>query len=358
MDYHANTISTHFNSPVDFCSFHQRSINLVIEEQDPESWILAIDCSYIPKSGKYTIGLGKYWSGCASRAILGLEISVGALVKADASETYAVDVIQTPGDLSDKEGELEDYTRTDFYINQLRRLVKRYPWIRYIVADGYYMKEKVLLFTEQQAGTVLISKLRRNADLNFYLDRVKNPDAHGNKIYEAKFTHASPLDQLNLWNYEGQLDNIKVYSQIMYSPHYKKDLKVTLCIHPKRGHALLASDDLALAGKKMLRFYKSRFQIEFIFRDAKQFAGLNHCQARSAQALDYHFNTSIASVNLSRIKAKLNGEQDSFSFNDLKREKYNQVLLKEFLQEVGLELSSPQIKQAYDKTCQFGLMRA
>ena len=358
MDYHANTISNHFNSPVDFCSFHQRSVNLVIEEQNPDTWILAVDCSYIPKSGKHTTGMGQFWSGCANRAVQGLEISVAALVKADGSEAYAVEVIQTPGDLSEKEGEQEDYTRTDFYIDQLRRMIKRYPWLRYIVADGYYMKEKVLVFMEQQTRAVLISKLRRNADLKFYLDRDKNPDAHGNKVYEAKFNHASPLDQLSLWNYEGQLDNIKVYSQIMYSPYYKKDLKVALCIHPKRGHALLASDDLALEGKKMLRFYKSRFQIEFIFRDAKQFAGLNHCQARNARSLDYHFNTSIASVNLSRIKAKLNGEQDTFSFNDLKREKYNQTILKEFLQEVDLDLSSPQIRQAYDKTCQFGLMRA
>lgn len=358
MDYHSNTISNHFNSSVDFCSFHERSVNLVIKEQNPEMWIMAVDCSYIPKSGKHTEGIGKFWSGCANRAIQGLEISVAALVKADGSEVYAIEVIQTPGDLSDKEGEIEDYTRTDFYVDQLRRMLKRYPWLRYIVADGYYMKEKVLVFMEQQAGTVLISKLRRNADLKFYLDRDKNPDAHGNKVYEAKFKHTSPLEQLSLWNYEGLVDKIKVYSQIMYSPHYKKDLKVTLCIHPKKGYALLASDDLALAGKKMLRFYKSRFQIEFIFRDAKQFAGLNHCQARNSQALDYHFNSSIASVNISRIEAKLNGEQDTFSFNNLKREKYNQTILKEFLQKVDLDLSSPQIKQAYDKTCQFGLMRA
>ena len=31
---------------------------------------------------------------------------------------------------------------------------------------------------------------------------------------------------------------------------------------------------------EILTFYQLRFQIEFLFRDAKQFTGLTHCQAR------------------------------------------------------------------------------
>jgi len=358
MPYHAHTISNHYNSPVNFASFHEQSVNLVIEKKEAKAWLLAVDCSYINKSGKHTAGLSSFWSGSANQSKKGLEISVCALVKSDGSETYAVDVVQTPGDLSAKEGESEDYTRTDFYVDQLRRVFKRYPWVRYLVADGYYMKEKVLVFLEEQKDTVLISKLRRNADLKFYLNRQTTPDAHGNKIYAAKFDHKNPLDQLELWMYEGQLDNIKVYSQKLYSPHYKRDFNVCLCIHPKWGCALLASTDFSLSGKKMLRYYKSRFQIEFIFRDAKQFAGLNHCQARNEQALNFHFNTSIASINLTRIEAKLNGEQESLSFNNIKREQYNKTVLNQFLDHLDMDLSSPQIRLAYDKTCQFGLMRA
>ncbi|MBF0210781.1 MAG: hypothetical protein HQK68_07865 [Desulfamplus sp.] len=37
--------------------------------------IIATDCSYIPKSGKETPHIGKFWSGCASKALKGLEIS-------------------------------------------------------------------------------------------------------------------------------------------------------------------------------------------------------------------------------------------------------------------------------------------
>ena len=48
--------------------------------------------------------------------------------------------------------------------------------------------------------------------------------------------------------------------------------------------------------------YAARFQIEFLFRDSKQFTGLLDCQARAASALDFHFNASLATLNLVRAE--------------------------------------------------------
>jgi hypothetical protein len=39
--------------------------------------------------------------------------------------------------------------------------------------------------------------------------------------------------------------------------------------------------------------YKARFQIEFLFRDSKQFTGLIDCQARSKAMLNFLFNASL-----------------------------------------------------------------
>ncbi len=44
---------------------------------------------------------------------------------------------------------------------------------------------------------------------------------------------------------------------------------------------------------EILDFYKARFQIEFIFRDAKQFTGLTDCQACDFTKLDFHFNSQL-----------------------------------------------------------------
>ena len=44
--------------------------------------------------------------------------------------------------------------------------------------------------------------------------------------------------------------------------------------------AVLFSPDIDLAAARLYRYYKARFQIEFLFRDAKQFTGLTDGQAR------------------------------------------------------------------------------
>jgi hypothetical protein len=51
---------------------------------------------------------------------------------------------------------------------------------------------------------------------------------------------------------------------------------------------------------KVVRYYRSRFQIEFLYRDAKQFTGLTSCQARSEDKLDFHFNAALTAVNLAK----------------------------------------------------------
>lgn len=57
--------------------------------------------------------------------------------------------------------------------------------------------------------------------------------------------------------------------------------------------------------QQILSFYKSRFQIEFLFRGAKQFTGLTHCQVRDEQKLDFHFNLSLAAINLVNVEKGL-----------------------------------------------------
>ena len=53
-------------------------------------------------------------------------------------------------------------------------------------------------------------------------------------------------------------------------------------------------------GLLIYKYYKARFQIEFLFRDAKQYTGITHCQARSENKLYFHFNCSLTSVSLAK----------------------------------------------------------
>lgn len=55
------------------------------------------------------------------------------------------------------------------------------------------------------------------------------------------------------------------------------------------------STDLTKSAKDIFDIYRTRFQLEFVYRDGKQFTGLTHCQA-----LSFAFNASQSSVNVSR----------------------------------------------------------
>ena len=61
---------------------------------DPR-WVLVIDASFIPKSGKRTEGRGSFWNGCQRRAETGLELSCIALMSWGSHHVFPISVKQT-----------------------------------------------------------------------------------------------------------------------------------------------------------------------------------------------------------------------------------------------------------------------
>lgn len=99
------------------------------------------------------------------------------------------------------------------------------------------------------------------------------------------------------------------------------------------------STDLDLSCEKLLNYYQTRFQIEFLYRDAKQHAGLNDCEARSENKLDFHFNMSLSTINVAKITHWLSQNKDirkPFSMADIKTMYHNELLLKRFLIKFGI----------------------
>ncbi len=66
-----------------------------------------------------------------------------------------------------------------------------------------------------------------------------------------------------------------------------------------RSHVILFSSDLDLFYEKIIDYYKLRFQIEFNFRDAKQFWGLEDFMNLSQTAVTNAVNLAFFMVNLS-----------------------------------------------------------
>ena len=121
--------------------------------------------------------------------------------------------------------------------------------------------------------------------------------------------------------------------------------------------ALLFSTDLQLAAKDIYRFYKARFQIEFLFRDAKQFTGLNHCQARSQKALNFHFNAAMTALNLIKLQDRLQGDYNQrhvISIASWNLRNTNIHLLERFSSWLGFDFTSIKCKIGFDSLCNYG----
>jgi IS4 transposase len=67
---------------------------------------------------------------------------------------------------------------------------------------------------------------------------------------------------------------------------------------------VLFSTDVEQDPTEIYKLYTLRFEIEFLFRDVKQFTGLADCQARDSVKLEFHFNASFTALNLAKVEAR------------------------------------------------------
>jgi hypothetical protein len=96
---------------------------------------------------------------------------------------------------------------------------------------------------------------------------------------------------------------------------------------------------MILDALKIFSYYKARFQIEFVFRDAKQYLGLGDCQSRDKESLHFHYNASFAALNLVKIQDHLDRANDEkvkpFSMASHKARYHNESLIDRFFQKLA-----------------------
>jgi hypothetical protein len=312
--------------------------------------VAALDCSFIKKSGHKTYGLGKYWNGQQGQAEKGLEISTLAMVDVDYNTAYHVSSKQTPPHSA------EDETRVDAYI----RHFKQDCWalhsnVRYVVTDAYYTKAAITEAIVEQ-GFHQIGKLRHDANLR-YLYEGKQKAKGRKRVYDGKFKMGDK-QRLHLVSHE---DGVSIYTAVMNCVHLKKNIRLVYIerkVAQDSKGVLLFSTDTALDALSLYRYYQARFQIEFLFRDAKQFTGLSDCQARSQQALDNHFNASFTALNLLKWQDReMSSERKPISIANWKRRCFNVLFMERIFSNSAMDLSCIKSNQAYQDLCNFGAIQ-
>lgn len=362
-DYSERTMARQFRVAFAWPDFHQRVMTAAL---DPRSDLIsAQDASFIPKSGKQTFGLGHFFNGCANRAERGLEIATLAVVDVTRRCAFTLAVAQTPpgADKATSEQEKEE-TRIDFYKQQLRDQRQRLPErVKYHCVDGYFAKKKYL-----DAVVALklhpITKLRYDANCLF-LYTGPHPQRRGpRRKYDGKVNFQDLRRFEDLGTLE-ERDHVHLYTALVWHVSLKRKLRVVVLVNRKDPHKpryiVLASTDLALDGRKLVEYYVARFQIEFLFRDSKQFTGLADCQARAEAALDFQFNAALATLNLVRAEELLASPPQApqvFSMASCKQRYFNERLLDLFIESLALDPTWVKNHSGYDKLRTYGAIAA
>ena len=324
------TFRRNFAKDFDWLAFNGALIEQVVEA--PQRCLGVFDCSFVRKSGKKTYGLDRFWSSGDDAVRRGLEISLLGCICLERRQAWTLDVTQTPPDLSTDE-RTSNYTRVDFYMEQFTDCLGQLEAVQYFVGDGYYARMKVF-DTVRAHKKHLIVRLRCDANLRYLSDGTRKRGQHGPT---PRYAGKVRWRDLSRFDYVGVLEDkphIALYTQVLNSPHFKRDFRIVVLVNRRNNkYVILASTDVAQSAQEVVSYYRLRFQVEFLFRDAKQFAGLEHCQARSESKLDFHFNLSLAAVNLVRMELTKTGG----SFNSYVRQAYNASLVGRLLEQLGLE---------------------
>lgn len=143
-------------------------------------------------------------------------------------------------------------TLNDWYLKVIEQYKDQLlPISKHIVTDAYFSKHS---FTQElhDLGFHPVSRLRDDSNLLY--------------LYQGEKT--GKKRRPNTFNGKIGVNNL------YYRRMEKRD------IYEEGTHKFYFSIDIEISRKDVIQFYRTKFQVEFYFRDSKQFTGLCHSQAR------------------------------------------------------------------------------
>jgi hypothetical protein len=344
----------HFEQPFDWLTFN----TTLAKEYTGENRILAFDPSFLLKSRQHTPHVGTFWSGVAGKALHGLEIGSLAVVDLERNTALSLEAVQTPNSSELKE---KDETLTDHYTNLIIERKESLEQIsKYLAVDGYFGKKKFFDGILDTTKLHLITKLRTDADLQYLYTGAQRQGRGRPKQFDGKVDWNNfKVERFGLTVSD---EKTTLLSSLLWSPTLKRRLHVVVVlVRKKEGFqkvAILASSDTTLAALTIFEYYTKRFQIEFLFRDAKQHAGLTHCQARSENKLHFHINASLTAVSVAKVAHFFDRTDPTYSLTDVGMAYFNQFFTNLFFSKLDFEPTSDKISSVLPSLLNFGLIHS
>lgn len=209
--------------------------------------------------------------------------------------------------------------------------------IKFLVGDGGFGNNTVAKIA-RSLNLNLISKLQYNAALYFPFAGAYGgkgrPSVYGDKIDYKNLPPNAIVQQHTL---DGVTYTVYHLKKML---HKSFDMPLNVVVLVKEGDdkksrpTVLFSTDLEASADTIIKHYHARFQIEFNFRDARQFFGLSHFKNIKPQQVTNAIGGAFFMVSLSNIllfEIKVKHPKCQLSIQDLKAffraEKYLNELL-------------------------------
>ena len=338
------TVQRWYHTPLDWASILWSMIQVYLLKPDGE-YLLAGDEVVISKAGKTTHGRGRFYSSLAQRPINSVSFMAVSLIDVQARQSYPLQVEQREPPVGaekpvepppkGKRGRPKgsqnhvkpvprltpDLTLLQGMITAIRARIALLT-VKHIVLDGHFGTYPAT-HAVREAGLHIISKFRHDAAL--YLPYVGPKPRRGpTPRYGQKLNYNSLPPEALCHSVTDDAYRIDTYQMRVYHKSFSDALNVVVVVKThlktgKRGHIVLFSTDLDLTADQIVDYYSLRFQIEFNFRDAKQYWGLDDFMNVKPVALTNAVNLAFLMVNLSAVMLKpYRSHQPDFSVLDLK----------------------------------------
>ena len=341
------TIQRFFTTSVHWCQLNFILIRQQLLDAD-DVLLMSGDHVVVTKAGKATYGLDRFFASLYGKAVPGLcFLSLSLLsVKRRTSYPVVTEQVEKAGEATAQAQPTQKASRPrgrpKGSKNRNRREVTLSPSLRFIqehikrllqqigeafkvvyfIFDGELGHHDALQMV-RQVGLHLVSKLRYNSAL--YWPYTGPYAGRGpRRKYGKKLDYRNiPSAYLQATSIEEGIET-NIYQMSLWHKKFAEMLNIVVIVKRhlqthKTAHVVLFSSDLMLGYAPLIDYYRLRFQLEFNFRDAKQYWGLEDFMSVNEKPVYNSANLAMFMVNVSQALIRpMRAQWPAFSVNDLK----------------------------------------
>lgn len=321
-----------------------------------DTYLLAGDECVVTKAGKQTHGLDYFFSSLQQKAVPGLSFFTLALVSTKQRRSYPVCVEQmirteeekaasqakkqakkaqpanpkrNPGRPKGSRNKNKAEVALNLELQRIQRMLRSLLntiqgtiHLTYLVLGGHFGNHPAFHMV-RQCQLHLISKLRYDAALHFPYSGSSPKRGPRPRLGEQVDVHRIPDEDLKETKVEDGFET-RTYQMQLLHKDFPVPLNVVILLRTNLetqawANVILFSSDLELPYDLLIDYYSLRFQIEFNFRDAKQFWGLEDFMNVTQTAVTNAANLSLFMVDVSQVlMCQYRQDDPNFGVLDLK----------------------------------------